>query len=220
MTPRKIFLAVQDNGMGLSTTRWAISMMGACLHVLRDYNVEVRHISNPYPHHGMNIASDYFVKSKADEMLIIDTDLKFDPSDLTKLLSHDVPFVSGLYTKKMPGMNFVAAALPGDTNPFAQDGRPVLREFARVAKGFLRLKREVFDILEPNRAVVIDPRDGGSMVEYWMCLPGGHSEDFELCDKWRELGGRVMVDVSIIVQHEGMALHPILETCKRVEEVA
>lgn len=193
-------------------------MIGACLHVLRHYSIEVRHFSNPYPHHSMNLATNYFMDGDCDEMLIIDTDLKFDASDLEKLMSHKEPFVSGLYTKKKPGLDFVAAALPDDRQPFASDGRPPLREFARVAKGFLRLKREVFETLKPHRDVVMDPRDGTNMVEYWRCLPGGHSEDFELCDKWRELGGRVMVDVSVIVQHEGTVLYPILDTCQLVKE--
>jgi hypothetical protein len=217
--PRKLFFPVIDNGIGISRTSWALSMFAAGVSSLRDYSIEARHISNPYPDGGMNLATWHFIDSGADEMIVIDTDIKFLPSDLTKLLSHDAPFVSGLYTKKMPGMFFVAEPMDNIALPYAQDARPALREFKRVAKGFLRVKREVFEALRPFVAEVPDPR-GGTMHEFWKTLPGGHSEDFEFCDKYRAIGGRVMVDVSIILQHEGSALYPILETCRTVKEEA
>lgn len=213
-SPRKIFLAIADNGMGLSRTSWAVSMMGACLDVLSKYHVSIARVSNPYPEMSMNIASNSFMESGCDEILIIDTDIKFSTSELRRLMTHEHPFVSGLYTKKTPGLFFVAAGLDGDASPFANDGRPRLRPIKRVAKGFLRLQREVFEKTRPLRAEVEDPR-GESMVEYRKTLPGEHSEDFEFCDAWRSVGGQVMVDTSVILQHEGSIPFPILETCQK-----
>ncbi len=217
---KKLLFATADNGMGLSRTSWAVSMMGALLSLARTHNMEVKHISNPYPDGSMNFASDHFMRGDCDEMIVIDTDVKFQPSDLAKLLSHDAPFVSGLYTKKMPGLHFIAEPVEGIALPYTEDAnRPNLREFKRVAKGFLRLKREVFETLQAVVPEIEDPR-GGTIYEYWKTLPGGHSEDFEFCDKYRRAGGKVMVDISLVVQHEGTALWPLLETCRVAQEVA
>lgn len=204
--PKKLYIPVIDNGMGLSRTSWAVSFASACLGVLRDYIVDIQPISYPYPDGAMNIATDSFMASDCDEMIVIDTDVVFQPIDLAKLLSHDDPLVFGLYPMKQPGMFFPVQSLDGDANPFAVSG---LHEFKRCARGFMRARREVFDICKPFCEEATKAQDGRKMTIYWRGLPGGHSEDFYFCDLWRSVGGKVMVDTSICCQHEGSAMYPI-----------
>jgi hypothetical protein len=206
---KHLFIPIIDNGGGLSRTSWALSLAVACLSVLRDYKVTFQSISYPYPDGAMNIATADFLESGADEMIVIDTDIIFSRDHLAMLLSHDVPIVFGLYPKKEPGLNFPAQELDGDANPFADDGRANLREVARTARGFMRVKRGVFEAIAPEVESYTDAQSGREQRLFWKTLPGGHSEDFAFCDLIRKHGFRVMVDRRICTQHEGAAVYPI-----------
>ncbi len=198
--------------MGLSRTSWAVSFANACLTVLQGYDVSLMHLSFPYCDGAMNIASNAFLDSGCDEMIVIDTDIVFKPAQLAWLLEHDEPLVFGLYPKKQPGLEFPIEGLtlenPFSPNPHAP-GVPPLVEIKRAAKGFMRIKREVFEELAPLVPEYFDGHLGRVAYEFWRVLPGGHSEDFAFCDKWRATGGHVLVDQRITAQHEGSAVYPI-----------
>lgn len=208
---KHLFIPLIDNGMGLSRTSWAFSMIHAAFTALRDYKVDLDPISYPYPDGAMNLATQDFRESSADEMIVIDTDVRFEPNHLDMLLSHDEPLVFGLYPKKKVGLEFPVCGLNGEEFPFAGDG-PVLREVARCARGFMRVHRSVFDKLEPFVECIEDLETGKPQHLFWKSLPGGHSEDFAFCDLWRLHGGKILVDSRICAQHEGSAMYPIKGT--------
>lgn len=198
--------------MGLSRTSWAMSMLVASMSVLRKYKVDLQSVSFPYPDGAMNIATSEFLESDAQEMIVIDTDIKFEPLHLEMLLSHDLPLVFGLYPLKKPGLEFPVVALDSnDKTPFAGDGPP-LREVAACARGFMRVHRGVFEALKPNMECVTCPQTGRQQSLFWKCLPGGHSEDFAFCNLARLHGYKIMVDSRICAQHEGSAVYPIKGT--------
>lgn len=155
------------------------------------------------------MATARFLEGDCDEMIVLDTDEAWMPKSLAYLLQHDEPLVFGLYPKKQPGLIFPCNPLPGLEDVFADDGGPALREVAHCARGFMRIHRSVFDKMKPHVPVVPDTFSGGEQYEFWRCMPGGHSEDFAFCDKWRALGGRILVDRRIFVQHQGPILFPI-----------
>lgn len=204
---KKLFLPIIDNGMGLSRTSWAFSLAVACLSSLRNYAVTFQSISYPYPDGSMNIATQCFLESGCDEMIVIDTDIIFSPEHLEKLLSHDLPLVFGLYPKKTPGLIFPVMSV-GEDNPFSNDGPDVV-EVARVARGFMRVHRSVFESLKPHVEKITCSETGRDQWLFWKTLPGGNSEDFAFCDLCREHGIKVMVDQRITTQHEGSAKYPI-----------
>ncbi len=207
-----LYLPIIDNGGGNSRTAWGISLfMAGISGAFMDYEVNVEGISYPYPDGSMNIATASFMKRGFDRMLVIDTDEVFEPEDIKKLLSHDLPFVSGIYPKKRPGLEFAIGALEGD-NPLADDGRPSLREVVRVPRGFCAIKREVFETMKPHAPTYIAPETDLEETDYWRHLPGGHSEDFAFCDLYRSLGGKVFVDIDVRVKHEGSCSYPISGT--------
>lgn len=206
----KIFLPIIDNGGGLSRTGWAISMMGACLSSIGRRELDIRGISYPYPSGAMNIASNDFMASDCREMLIIDTDILFSPRHLEMLLEHDVPLVAGIYPKKEIGLIYPIVPLPGNPDPFK--GTPGLHEVKCAARGFMRIQREVFDTLRPVTPLYRDQELGRNAREYWREQPGGHSEDFAFCNRYRDLGGKVYVDSRVTVQHLGNATYPIKGT--------
>tara|TARA_R110000868_G_scaffold6369_8_gene36287 strand:+ start:192 stop:830 length:639 start_codon:yes stop_codon:yes gene_type:complete len=208
----KIFIPIADNGMGLSRTSWAISMFALGLSkVLDKYEVIAQGISYPYPDGVMNISTADFLESGAERMLVIDTDEIFNPSHVEILMSHDLPFVSGIYPKKKVGLEFPIMPLESNLTPFA-DGQPVPVEVARCARGFLNVHRSVFEEMKSSVSKYVDAETGREQWEFWKKLPGGHSEDFEFCDRYRQFGGKVMVDKRCTAQHEGSCVYPIKGT--------
>ena len=207
MKKPSLLMVIADNGMGLSRTSWAFSLAVATHSVLRDYEVTFQSISYPYPDGTLNIATQVFLESSADEMIIIDTDVIFTPDHLRRLLSHDLPLVFGLYPKKCPGLIFPVMSL-GEEHPFTKDG-PDLVEVARVARGFMRVHRSVFEQLKPHVEKITCAETGREQWVFWKTLPGGNSEDFAFCDLCRAHGIKIMVDQRITAQHEGSARYPI-----------
>lgn len=203
---KKIFLPIIDNGMGLSRTSWALSMI-ASIGWLRDrFEIDLQSISYPYPDGAMNIATQCFLESDADEMLVIDTDVVFDVHHLEFLFSHDVHVVFGLYPKKKPGLEFPVQAID-DRNPFG--GKNPLVEVARVARGFMRIHRRVFESIKPHVEKISCAETRREQWLFWKTLPGGHSEDFAFCDLIRSKGFPVLVDQRITTKHAGSAVYPI-----------
>lgn len=198
--------------MGLSRTSWAMCFAAACLGVLQDYDVELLSVSFPYPDGAANNAANRFLLSDAEEMVIIDTDVVFKPQHLAWLLEHDEPLVFGLYPRKEIGLKFPMQRLTVE-NPFAPDplakGVNPLVEVKRIARGFSRYHRSVFEKFSLLVGEYVDEQSGLTYKEFWKNLTGGHSDDFAFCDFWRAMGGKILVDQRITTQHEGSAVYPI-----------
>jgi len=200
---KPIFLPIVDNGMGLSRTSWAISMLGA----FSGRAFVAQSFSYPYPDGAMNMAASAFLESECDEMIIIDTDVVFTRQQIDFLLSHDEPLVFGIYPKKEVGLTYPAEPLTENPQPFR--GEQILCEVKRTARGFMRVHRSVFEMLKNHVQAYTCAQTGRASWEFWRVLLGGHSEDFAFCDLWRSIGGRILIDRRCAAQHEGSALYPI-----------
>lgn len=203
MTTKPLFLPIIDNGMGLSRTSWAISMLGA----FSGRAFVARSISYPYPDGAMNIATTDFLESDCDEMVVIDTDVVFSRQQIDHLLSHDEPLVFGIYPKKEVGLIYPAEPTEESPQPFA--GESNLCEVKRTARGFMRVHRSVFEAMKPHVPKYTCAQTGRESWAFWRLLIGGHSEDFAFCDLWRSLGGKILIDRRCATQHEGSAVYPI-----------
>lgn len=201
MSKKAIFYPVIDNGMGLSVTAWAVSMMAG----LRGEGVFC-HISSPYPGYAMNLATKHFLESGCDEMVVIDTDLVFTVQHLDCLMEHDEPLVFGLYGKRKVRFDPPCSPLPGMEDPSKTEG--ILWEVKETARGFMRVHRSVFEKMREH-VPLLKGTAVGDLVNYWPTNPDGTSEDFAFCRKWRELGGRVLIDKRVFVKHAGQVLYPV-----------
>lgn len=168
--------------------------------------------SYPYPHGAMNIATQSFMDSGADRMVVIDTDLQFERHHLDCLLSHDEPLVFGLYPKKEIGCNWPVIPLDDSPDPFSAEGP--LCEVQTAPRGFMCVHRSAFEMIRGSGRIESYPcaQTGRLSWEYWQTLRGGHSEDFYFCNLWRSLGGRVLIDRRIVCNHLGSASYPIKGT--------
>ena len=204
MKPRSmkpLFFPIIDNGMGLSVTAWAVSMLAGT----RGERLFC-HVSSPYCGYAMDVATHHFLTSAADEMILIDTDLIFSPWDVRHLLEHDEPLVFGVYPKRKVEFDLPMEALPDNPRPFDQPGP--LCEVAKTARGFMRVHRSVFEKMKPHVRKV-EHSEFGPFYNFWPLSPDGTSEDYAFCAKWRELGGKVLVDKRILVKHAGQVQYPI-----------
>ncbi len=141
-------------------------------------------------------------------MIVIDTDLVFKPQDLAHLREHDEPLVFGLYSKRTVKFDPPVVPIVGQENPALQPG--VLWEVQKTARGFMRVHRSVFETMRPH-VKLMENTEFGSMHCYWPTSYDGTSEDFAFCAKWRELGGRVLIDKRVFVGHVGQAKFPIMK---------
>lgn len=204
---KRIYLPIIDNGMGLVRSSYAFSLLAG----FSGRNIEIDRISYPYPDGSCNMATQNFLESGCDEMVIIDGDVVFSRHQIDLLLSHNEPLIFGVYPKKEIGLNFPCMALEGDVeNPFSKDGD--VCEVARTARGFMRVHRSVFEKMMPHVEYYKDAQTGRMQYCFWKTLQGGHSEDFFFCDLWRSLGGKILIDKRCSVQHEGTAIYPIAGT--------
>jgi hypothetical protein len=197
------FFPIIDNGMGLSVTGWAVSMLGA----VQGASIFC-HISTPYPGYAMDIATHRFLASECDEMILIDTDLIFKPTDLAHLREHDEPLVFGLYSKRTVRFDPPIVPIEGQENPDEQPG--LLWEVEKTARGFMRVHRSVFEKMKPQ-APLMEHTEFGPMHSYWPTSKDGTSEDFAFCAAWRALGGRVLIDKRVFVGHVGQCKFPVMQ---------
>jgi len=205
----KLFIPFMDNGSKSVTAHNHFSMVFAALTALKGRDVALASFSHPCPAATGNYATHHFLESNCDRMVIVDLDIQFTPKQLEMLLSHEVPIVAGVYPKKQPGLTLNLQVL--NKNHFAVDDAEIqanpLVEVEWVARGFMTIHRSVFEAMEHESPIV--DMDGSIVREYWRTLPGGHSEDKEFCQHWRKLGGKILVDQRLCVQHEGSILFPI-----------
>jgi hypothetical protein len=165
----------------------------------------------------------------------IDSDIAFTPQAVCRLLLADRDVAAGVYPMK--SMNWPPEGLPAGTTreqfeiryadyPFNEIG-PVssfadsdgFAEVAEAPTGFMVIKRHVFYQMMkryPELNYVPDgPRPHPQAHLHWLffdCMvdPGSGrylSEDFAFCRRWRDIGGKVHVDLNSKLHHLGQHMY-------------
>jgi len=210
-------LPIIDNGMGLCRAKWASSLFGAAMSgCFADRQVTWVPLSFPYCEGACNIIGNYFLRSKCEELFLMDIDIIFTPQDVNWLFEHDVPYVGGIVPKRTLGLELAIFPYePLAENPHAEGVNPLVD--ASCGRGFVRIHRSVFESLIPHVPTYTDDQEkgddaGGLRYEFFRSKPGGHSEDFSFCELYRKHGGKTFIDQRILVLHEGSAVYPIKGT--------
>jgi hypothetical protein len=208
-----IYIPIIDNGMGLSRTRWSKCMFDAAIGgAFAGHTISSGHLSYPYPSAACNIVGNAFLKSGADELFLVDTDVIFTPDDIRMLFSHNVPYVGGVLPKRCLGLHIAVFPYePFAPDPHAEGINPLID--ADCGRGFVRIHRSVFELIKDHVPTYTDEQEkngiGEERFEFFSSKPGGHSEDFAFCELYRKLGGSPVVDQRIVLKHEGSAVYPI-----------
>ncbi len=206
-----LYFCICDNGMRLVRATYAASMFHLGLSgALSGRRIDYETFSHPDPSACMNLATASFLRGGCDRMIVIDGDHEFQPIHIAKLISHDVPLVSGLYVKKVARVEFPVIPLDAEKMPakaLLDKTTECPIEVRCVPRGFINIHRSVFETLKPH---VRHYNEGDDEIGiYWQAIPGQMSEDFAFCELYREHGGKVHLDPSIFVKHEGSATYPL-----------
>jgi len=144
----------------------------------------------------------------SENLLFIDSDIPFEPSDVMKLVESEEPIICGLYTKKKEASppEFVMNMIPGTAVKI--DG--TVQEVLYAGTGFLRIKREVLERMEklyPERNFMQDHDEGGRKSHDWfpVGVVGNRylSEDWFFCHVARQMGYRIMAHTGVLLDHVG-----------------
>lgn len=136
------------------------------------------------------------LSSNATHLLWIDADMKFQPSNVSRLLSHDLDIVAATYRKRRPPHDMTAKDTNGEE---IKAGAGDVIEAARIGLGLAVTRVSVFERL----------------AEPWFATPWIEAsetslgEDVFFCSKARAHGLNVFVDpdASIGVGHVGKAIY-------------
>lgn len=135
------------------------------------------------------------VEAGADSILWIDSDMRFPPDALQRLLDHDEPIVAANYsTRRKPYLPTAEHREHGYL--FTPEHAMGLAEVTHCGMGFMLTAMSVFGkIPKPYFAIGYSQADG----EY-------AGEDFFFCRRAREAGFRVMIDQSLSkeIRHAGL----------------
>lgn len=144
-----------------------------------------------------------------DELIWIDSDIRFDPDDVAKLRAHELPLVAGVYAKK--GVQDLALHIEPGLRELRMGEGGGLYDVRYVGAGFLCTRRAVYeDIQRVFSLPVCNTQFGARTVPYFlpMVLPDAGAywylgEDYAFCERARQAGYRIAVDTTIRLGHIG-----------------
>lgn len=202
---QRVFLAVPSYGGICSETVY--SLFGSKEALLRN-NIESEleiFSGNCHVDDGRNRLVRDFLETDCTDFVFIDTDVRFDPEDLVKLVLYDRDVVAGIYPLKQEDEEYPVRFLGGDIQADS-DG---LVEVESVPTGFLRIKRHVLEKLYESvpkfRAKQDNPNTKSIPLIFERTLEGTirWGGDYEFCRKWRGMGGKIYIDPEMTFGHIG-----------------
>lgn len=168
-----------------------------------------------------NTLTARFLKTDCDRILFTDSDLVFDASHVSRIVSHDLDIVGGTYFKKNEGEpQIVCNMLPNAREQTENESG--VQEAMYVGTGFLCVKRRVFEkIIEVLGDDLWYTSDATQEREwdFWkmgVCKYADGkrrflSEDWFFCEMARHCGFKVHLDLRCILKHVGPAMYPLKE---------
>lgn len=161
-------------------------------------------------------------------LMFIDADVEFRPDDVFRLVDHGVDVVAGAYPVKRldtdPERVSRAAARPGPITehltdfPFNLDPEEAaagvemteagLLSVSEAPTGFMLIRRRVLEALRDARPE--SAYEGGWAIFEPFIDPKSRqylSEDYAFCRRWKQLGGKVWVDLGVKLGHHGQMVY-------------
>ena len=151
-----------------------------------------------------------FLASDCSDLVFIDADLSWSADDLLRLVSYDAPFVAGAYQRKSRAKIDFAVKFGASIGMDAQR----LIAVERVGTGFMRLRRDCLERLVAAHPELrlhnpAAPADTNFHALFDTGIVDGQfvGEDFLFCDRWRAIGGQVLIDPAMNFGHHGAATY-------------
>jgi hypothetical protein len=206
---KKVFIAVPAYD-GKIVALGMVSILN-CIKNLELHDVESvleLQIGDPYIEMARNHLVKKFLSSDCTDMLFVDNDLAFDGDGMWKLIRQDVSIVGGGYPYRAQEVNDFAISIKLDANnfPIADEGKGLI-ECNYIPTGFMRIRRDVFDVLGKNYPTHVD--NNGEILHFRTGFLGNNDnnrwwgEDVYFCKICNDSGIKVWVDPSISFVHHG-----------------
>ena len=139
---------------------------------------------------------------KYDDIFFIDSDTEWEPEWFFRLLERPEPIVGGALIKKTDKEGYTVKLLDKQLK-FSEDGKLIQAD--GVGTGFLKVSRFALEKLwlasdpytsegEEHRMVFDIKVENGDLT----------SDDYVLCNKWKNLGYKVWLDPTITCNHIGI----------------
>lgn len=142
-------------------------------------------------------------------LFFVDADIGWEPWQLLVLLNHQKDVVGGLYPMKTLPIKWVVNGVEGAET---EDNGNLL-EVSKTGTGFMLIKRDVFDKVKEhddtihfNNDIGLDPALDKNMYTFFDTVVRDgryYSEDWDFCEKFRDLGGKIWVDKRVLLRHTG-----------------
>ncbi len=153
------------------------------------------------------LTAKFLNQPDSTHLFFVDADIGWEPWHLLVLINHNVDLVGGLYPMKTLPVKWVINTLEGTTT------QNNLLEVSKIGTGFMLIKREVFDVCAKHPSVKsykndtgLDPEIDKHLKTYFDCSVREdryYSEDWQFCENFRDLGGKVYVDPRVMLTHTG-----------------
>jgi len=163
--------------------------------------------------HSRSLLATMALAKGFKELFWIDADVIFDPEDVDRFRSHNLPIVGGIYAQRVAAGGIASFWTEGfhKEKQFVVGKGGGLMETLYTGTGFLYTKAEVYpkiqkhwDLPECNRKL------GAPLVPYfmpfWIELEGEYRclvDDYSFCERARQAGYKIMVDTTIRLWHLG-----------------
>lgn len=136
-----------------------------------------------------------------DDLIFIDCDIDWNPSDIFKLLDYNHEIVAVPVPKKSDYEQYNIKSL---TKMEINDEGLV--EVDGVGTGFMRIRKDaVKKIYERSDEYTEPHKEKPVRMVFNIDIIDGelYSEDMVFCKKWKDLGGKIYIDPSIVCGHSG-----------------
>ena len=161
-----------------------------------------------------NTCASKFLSGDATHLMFVDADIKFNPTDVVKLLTHDKDIVGGIYPQKTLPPKMVVNTIDNGK----REGN--LIEVGTIGTGFMPIKRTVFEkLIEEGATPYNDQMEliNNNQYDFFQCTIDSRgrylTEDWSFCRRWRQVGGEVWADLDIALEHVGyFRFQPDMET--------
>jgi len=143
--------------------------------------------------------------NKYQRLCFIDADIGFSVEGVGKLWNTDADVVCGAYPRKTPDRP--ATTIWKDSKEVLRTEIETVTSVDYAGTGFLMIKRNVFETLaQAHPEWEVEDKEGIKYHCFFQALPEDGvelSEDYFFCKRWRELGGEIIVDPTIVLRHWG-----------------
>lgn len=154
------------------------------------------------------LTAKFLEMPESSHLMFVDSDIGWEPWHLLVLLNRDVDVIGGLYPMKTMPIKWVVNGFTG-----AEEGPDGLQEVSKAGTGFLLTKKHVFEKMNSHPAVKrynndigLDPKYDQYLKTYFDTAVRQnryYSEDWTMCENWRDLGGKIWVDKRVLLRHTG-----------------